>query len=149
VRVAARAAHQIVTAYRGTYGFSPSLTRLNTALRIAQVFTSLALLNGAVASGRSRGWLARGAFRGISVLSARFQPGGRLAAFTNPLLPTPELICRVQQVIEEFPKSFESHYVSHLADLENFNLDTGILEGDSPDYPLTQSAMRELERRSH
>jgi hypothetical protein len=148
-RVAARAARQIVTAYRGTYGFSPSLMRLNTVLRITQVFTSLALLNGAVASGRSRGWLARGVFRGISVLSRRFQPGGRLAAFTNPLLPTPELIRRVERVIDDFPESFEPHYESRLAGLANFNLDTGMLEGDAPGYPLMRSAMQELERRSH
>jgi Zinc dependent phospholipase C len=146
--VIARGTDQIVTAYRDTYGFSPSLVRMKTVLRFAGLFTSLTLLNGAIVSGRSSGLLARCAFQGIAGLSRRFHPGGKLAAFTNPLLPESRLIHRVERLVEEFPESFRPHHASNLADLPNVNLDTGNLEGDTPDYPLTIAAIRELDRRT-
>jgi hypothetical protein len=138
----------MVTAYRSTYGFSPSPVRLKTVLRFAGVFTSLTLLNGAVVSGRSSGVLTTSAFRGIAGLSRRFRAGGKLAAFTNPLLPASWLVERVEKVVELFPESFQPHYTSNLVNLPNINLDTGTLEDDTLDYPLTMSAIHDLGRRA-
>jgi hypothetical protein len=136
----------IVSAYRRTFGYCPSLVRLKTVLRFAGIFTTLTLLNGAVASGRPSGLLARSAYRGIARIARRFDPGGILAAFTNPLLPTSHLTQTVKGVVERFPELFRPYYESSLSHLPNLNLDTGLLEGDPPSYSLTLATAHKLDR---
>jgi hypothetical protein len=146
-----RAARLIVSAYHRTFGFCPSLVRLKAVLRFAGVFTSLTLLNGAVASGRPSGLIARFAFRSIARIAQRFDTRGNLAAFTNPLLPASHLIQSVERVVERFHESFRPYYESNLSYLPNINLDTGQPESEPPSYPLTLAAIRELDwvRQKH
>ena len=142
--IASSATELVSRAYRQTYGFSPSRTRLRLTMRTAKSVSSLVLLNGAVLSGRPCGNFGRRAIRTVAALSRTFQPAGLTAAFTNAPWPPESLIREVAGVIVDFPAKFEPYQAAHLANLPNINLDTGQLDSDPPEYPGTRAALAEL-----
>ena len=64
-----------------------------------------------------------------------------------PPLPTrARLVEEVDSILGSFADRFLFEAKKGLADLPSFNLDTGIDEGEIPDYPLSLATLRTLER---
>ena len=92
---------------------------------------------------RTRADMAVMAFRAAS----RLVPGGSAArGLLRPDPPPDRLIEEVEPVLDGFADRFLVHYQTGLADLPQYNLDTGIDEGESPEYLLSRASLRTLER---
>jgi hypothetical protein len=138
----------LARAYRQTYGLTLSRRRLRFANRVATALVPILLSAGRVESGRLVCPIVRLAYRRAAGSARTILPGGRLEAFTNPFPPPDWLLGEAGDVVERFVERFCPYYESNLADLPDTNLDTGEVEGDPPDYPLTVAALAELERRT-
>jgi hypothetical protein len=147
IGVGPEAVAALTRAYRQTYGFTLSRLRTRVANRLSPAFVSAVLLGGSVFSGRPAGLLARSTYRWTAGFARRFGRGGRLEAFTNPLTPPDWLLTESESIIDVFTERFLTYYDSNLAELPDYNLDTGEVEGEPPHYPLTIAALAKLARR--
>jgi hypothetical protein len=141
------------TAYHATYGISRLRRRLLVSHRALVRFIPVLLTYNRVA-----GWwlgevpgadrpspLVRATF-GLLRAVARATPRSASFGLAYPVAPPPWLVEEVQGVAHRFPEQFAGLEAGRLADLPDYNLDTGEVEGPRPTYPLTLRTLRELER---
>lgn len=139
----------LTRAYRQTYGLTFSCIRMRLSHRLAGVFVSALLAGGRVYSDRPVVSFVYVMHRGASRLTRRVRPDGRLFAFTNPLPPPEWLLDECKIIVDGFTERFEGYYKSRFCSLPDYNLDTGAIDSDPPVYPLTISALAQLDRRLH
>jgi hypothetical protein len=134
-------------AYHGVYGLRYPRMRMIFAHRASARLVPGLLLFGRVFSERPVRALPRWLCRRAATLTKIASPRSRCDGFTNPLALPEWLLDEAAAVVESFVERFQSNYASNMADLPNANLDTGKIEDDPPDYPITISALAELRRK--
>lgn len=144
----------VAEAYDETYRIRLDRRRLRASFRTASL-----LLPGMLAYER---WLApamrrdaggRGplppsgaALAMLGAASWLLPNGSAVRGLLRPCPPPAKLIDEVESVMAQFAARFHLHSERGLVDLPPLNLDTGMEEGDDPEYPLSLSALRSLER---
>ncbi len=88
--------------------------------------------------------LAYGPVRWVSGLVA---PDSRAFGATHTLPPEPSMEAAVDEVVAAFPTEMHRLVGGGLANLPDFNLDTGAVEDPATPYPLAVGAREELARR--
>ena len=64
----------------------------------------------------------------------------------RPDPPPDRLLEEVDPVLDRFAERFLRLYKKGLAELPQYNLDTGLEEGESPEYPRSRASLETLER---
>ncbi len=144
----------IADAYDETYGIRVDRRRLFASIRNAarlvpwmlscERLIAPAMCRGATTiRGRTRARLVLMACRVASWLLPR-----RSVAYglLRPDLPPDRLIAEVDPVLDRFAGRFVRLSKQGLAELPQYNLDTGLEEGEWPEYPLSRASLRTLER---
>jgi hypothetical protein len=144
----------LVDAYRRVYGLAidPSLvlTSHMCAVRMSvQGLLSIGIMSTAFLAGPLTPtflgvrWFLRQA---LDMVRTGFNSDSLLLAYLNPLPPAQWLVEEVGAVVEGFWDRFLYHYRTDLRELEDFNLDTGRVEPESPTHLGAARALATLAR---
>jgi hypothetical protein len=144
----------LVNAYRRVYGLTldPSLTltsHMCTVRMSVQGLVSIGVMSTALLAGP-----ASPAFLGVrwflqqtlTMVRTGLKYNSLALAYLNPLPPTRWLVEEVGGVVEGFSDRFFHHYQTGLRELEDFNLDTGRVEEESPTHLGTVRTLDSLAR---
>jgi hypothetical protein len=140
-------------AYRKVYGLtlSPSVflaSHLATAKKSVQGLVTIGILSTNLItrpvspSFAGARWVLQGA---IALMKKSLGIGSLTAAFLNPTPPAGWLVEEVGEEFDSFADRFFHHYRTDLEELENYNLDTGLVEANPSAHPGTQEALRALD----
>jgi hypothetical protein len=144
----------VAAAYRETYGIvldSSAVQRSHLAtVRFGNQLHGYLRLRGARFLGR---W---GGVAGL-VVNGLVAPVGRLYTsllqrdtflygLTHLVPPQPWFRDAISGVISEFADRFQQHAALGLGGLDDFNLDLGVVEGETPSYPLAVATLERLRR---
>jgi len=149
-----RGINLVADAYDETYRIWVDRRRLSASYRNAirllpgvltyERMVAAAMRGGAETSGtNTRAGLVLVPLRAASWLLPR---GCAAYGVLRPYPPETRLVEEVDSVLDTFADRFHVQYDMGLADLPQYNLDTGIDEGHSPDYPLTLATLDTLDR---
>jgi hypothetical protein len=144
----------LVDAYRRVYGLaldSPLIltSHMSTVRMSVQGLVSIGIMSTALPAGplspsfQGVRWFLQQA---LDMVRAGFNSDSLLLAYLNPLPPTRWLVEAVGAEVEGFGDRFFHHYGTDLEELEDFNLDTGRVESESPTHPGTARPLAALAR---
>ena len=139
-------------AYRDVYGITVDssvflASHLAVARKSCQGLMTIGVLSAAStvhsdsAPGASARWLAR---KVLAIVKLGLGRHPLAKAFLSPTPPAEWLIEGVEKVLEGFPDAFDQHYRTGLRELENFNLDTGGVQEETPMHTGTVRVLESL-----
>lgn len=139
-------------AYGATYGIDLDRGRLAASCRSVARSSRWILAAGRIHGSRFLGrppapGLAPGALilDGLALWTSAFSRGSPVYALTHVARPPAWLVDAITEAIGSFADRFHRHYTSGLADLPDYDLDTGGILGEERPYPPAVRTARALD----